>query len=108
MPPNSTPLSTIEDIGSRSDSRQDTSLQRAVAIIALLGIALIHLLDLPGKLGETPYLGVAFIGLIVASVVLAGLLAMRDKLKSLVTYTRAGQFNPSLGPNQRACAVLAS
>jgi hypothetical protein len=78
MPPNSTPLSTIEDIGSRSDSRQDTSLQRAVAIIALLGIALIHLLDLPGKLGETPYLGVAFIGLIVASVVLAGLLAMRD------------------------------
>jgi hypothetical protein len=78
MPPNRTPLPTVDNVVSRSESREDTSLQRTVAIVGLLGIALIHLLDLPGKLEETPYLGVAFIGLIVASVFLAWLLATRD------------------------------
>jgi hypothetical protein len=78
MPSNRTPLPAVDNVVSRSESREDTSLQRTVAIVGLLGIALIHLLDLPGKLEETPYLGVAFIGLIVASVFLAWLLATRD------------------------------
>jgi len=52
--------------------------RRAVAAAGLLGIALIHLLDLPGKLDETRYLGYAYIGLIAASVVLAELLIRRD------------------------------
>jgi predicted exporter len=51
---------------------------RAVTSTGLLGIALIHLLDLPGKLHETPYLGVAYLGLIAASLVLAGALLRRD------------------------------
>lgn len=51
---------------------------RAVASAGLFGVALIHLLDLPGKIKETPYLGVAYIGLIAASVVTAALLMMRD------------------------------
>lgn len=51
---------------------------RAVASAGLFGIALIHLLDLPSKMHETPYLGVAYIGLIVASVVVALGLVMRD------------------------------
>ncbi len=51
---------------------------RVVAVIGLLGIALIHLLDLPGKLEETPYLGGAFIALIAASIGLAAVLATRD------------------------------
>ncbi|MFB7502664.1 hypothetical protein [Streptomyces broussonetiae] len=42
--------------------------RRAVTALGLLGIALIHLLDLPGKLKETLYLGAAYILLIVASV----------------------------------------
>jgi hypothetical protein len=56
----------------------DTSPRRAIASMGLLGIALIHLLDLPGKMEETPYLGVAFLGLIVASLALAVVLAVRD------------------------------
>ena len=51
---------------------------RAVASIGLVGIGLIHILDLPGKLEETPYLGVAYIALIVGTLVGAAWLAMRD------------------------------
>jgi hypothetical protein len=37
----------------------------------MLGIALIHLLDVIGKIKETPYLGVMYIALMIASVVVA-------------------------------------
>lgn len=49
---------------------------RAAGAGGLVGIALVHLLDLPGKLGETPYLGVAYIVLIVASLAAAVLLVL--------------------------------
>ena len=49
-------------------------IARAIAVIGLLGIALIHLLDLQGKLEETPYLGIAYIVLIVGCVAVAGML----------------------------------
>jgi hypothetical protein len=47
---------------------------RAVAAVGLAGIGLIHLLDVQGPLEETPYLGWMYIGLIAASLGLAGLL----------------------------------
>ena len=47
---------------------------RSAAVVALGGVALIHLLELQGKLKEVPYLGVGYIALIVASIVAAGLL----------------------------------
>lgn len=47
---------------------------RSAAVVALGGVALIHLLELQGKLKEVPYLGVGYLALIVASVVAAGLL----------------------------------
>ncbi|TMK41949.1 MAG: hypothetical protein E6G56_02670 [Actinobacteria bacterium] len=47
---------------------------RAIAVIGLGGMALIHLLDLPAQFDGTPYLGWMYIGLIVSSVTLAGLL----------------------------------
>ena len=49
-------------------------IARAIAAVGLAGIGLIHLLDVPGKLEETPYLGWMYIGLIAASLGLAGLL----------------------------------
>jgi hypothetical protein len=52
--------------------------RRAVAAAGLLGIALIHVLDLPGKLRETPYLGAAYLGLIATSLCLAELMLRRD------------------------------
>ena len=47
---------------------------RAIAAVGLAGVGLINLLDVQGKLEETPYLGWMYIGLIAASLGLAGLL----------------------------------
>ncbi len=44
---------------------------RGVGFVGLLGVALIHLLDVIGKISETPYLGVMYIGLMIASVLVA-------------------------------------
>lgn len=52
----------------------DHAVTRAVAVVGLAAIALIHLLDLPDKFEEVPYLGVAYVVLIVAAVVAAALL----------------------------------
>jgi hypothetical protein len=52
--------------------------RRTVAALGLLGIAMIHLIDLPGKFEEGAYLGVGFIGLIIAAVLLAEGLIRRD------------------------------
>jgi hypothetical protein len=39
-------------------------IARTVAVVGLAGVALIHLLDLPGKFQETPYLGWLYVALI--------------------------------------------
>jgi hypothetical protein len=47
------------------------AIARAVAIIGLGAIGLIHLLDAPGKFDETPYMGWMYVGLIASCIVLA-------------------------------------
>ena len=49
-------------------------IARTIAATGLAGVALIHLLDLPGKFDETPYLAWMYIGLI------AGCLAVAVRL----------------------------
>jgi hypothetical protein len=78
MTPPKSPIPVMEAATSRSTSPRDASPSRIVVVIGLLTIALIHLLDLPGKIEETPYLGVAFIALIIGSLVLAGVLSVED------------------------------
>ena len=51
---------------------------RAAAVVGLGAVALIHLLELQGKLKETPYLGVGYILLIVACVVSGALLLHKN------------------------------
>ena len=53
-------------------------IRRAVIVLGLLALALIHLLDLNGKLHETPYLGGLYIALIIASLATAQLTAVRE------------------------------
>lgn len=55
-------------------------VRRAVAVVGLIGIALIHLIDVPDKLEELPYVGIMFIALIVSSLVIAALLIHRDQM----------------------------
>lgn len=44
--------------------------RKSATILGLAAIAAIHILDLPGKLAETPYLGFAYLGIIGAALVL--------------------------------------
>lgn len=46
-------------------------IRRIVVGLSLAVIAAIHVLDLPGKFAETPYLAAAYLGLIVAALVIA-------------------------------------
>lgn len=54
------------------------SMRRGATVIGLLSIALIHLLDLPGKWDEVRYLGVGYVLVIAASLVLAEIISTRD------------------------------
>jgi len=63
----------------RPTRRVAVPIFEALTITGLVGIAWIHLLDLAGKLEETPYLGVAYIGLIVGCAAAVVLLARRDR-----------------------------
>src|SRR5581483_10145824 len=60
----------------RQPHRVSVPIFEALTIVGLVGIAWIHLLDLSDKLKETPYLGVAYIGLIAGCAVAA---ALRDR-----------------------------
>jgi hypothetical protein len=51
----------------------------ALTIVGLVGIAWVHILDLSGKMEEAPYLGFAYIGLIVGCAAAIVLLARRDR-----------------------------
>ena len=54
----------------------DDAVTRTVAILGLAGIALIHVLQLPEAFDETFYLGLLFIGAIVAAVALGAALTL--------------------------------
>ena len=47
---------------------------RAVGALALAALAVIHVVDLPGTLGPTPLIGAGYLGIIVASVRVGGVM----------------------------------
>jgi hypothetical protein len=49
-------------------------IARTVAVLGLGAFALIHLLDLPGTMKDTPYIGWLYIGLIVSAITIASAL----------------------------------
>ena len=59
------------------------SMRRGATVVGLLAIALIHLLDLPGKWAETRYLGVGYVLVIGASLVLAEIISTRDDKRAM-------------------------
>jgi hypothetical protein len=63
------------DMNSHPNAHQ---VARSAAVVGLAGVALIHLLELQGKLEEVPYLGIGYIALIVTSVIAAALLIHRN------------------------------
>ncbi|MDQ1507402.1 MAG: hypothetical protein QOD57_5129 [Actinomycetota bacterium] len=63
----------------RPTSRVHPPIFEALTIVGLIGIAWVHILDLSGKIEETPYLGFAYIGLIAGCAAAIVLLARRDR-----------------------------
>jgi hypothetical protein len=49
---------------------QHFTARKFSTIVGLAGIAAIHIMDLPGKFSETPYLAWAYLGMIAASFIL--------------------------------------
>ena len=58
-------------------------LRRGATVIGLLSIALIHVLDLPGKWAETRYLGIGYVLVIAASLVLAEINSTRNDKRAM-------------------------
>jgi len=58
-------------------------LRRGATIIGLLASSLIHVLDLPGKWAETRYLGIGYVLVIAASLVLAEVISTRNDKRAL-------------------------
>ena len=50
---------------------------RAVAALALVALAVIHVVDLPGTLGPDRLVGLGYLGIIVAALLIAGVLIAR-------------------------------
>lgn len=54
------------------------TVARSVGVMGLLGVGLIHLLDAPGKFGETRYVFWLYIALIISSLAVSAVLLHRD------------------------------
>jgi hypothetical protein len=63
----------------RRARRVNLPIFEALTIVGLLGIAWIHLLDVGDKFEETPYLGVAYVGLMAGCIAAAVMLGRRDR-----------------------------
>jgi hypothetical protein len=64
---------------SQSPPAQDTDvIARAMGALALVALAVIHVVDLPATLGPTPLVGIGYFGIIVAAVVIAGVMINRS------------------------------
>jgi hypothetical protein len=53
------------------------SAARAVGALGLAALAVIHVVDLPGTLGPTPLVGIGYLGIIVAAILIGGMLIAR-------------------------------
>jgi len=53
-------------------------IARAVGAVALVTLAMIHVVDLPGTLGPLPLVGAGYLGIIAAAVVVGGMMIARS------------------------------
>jgi hypothetical protein len=75
-------LAKVIDMNTQPDSTLEEAarplIARAVAVVGLAGVGVIHLLDGIGKFSETPYMGWMYVGLILASLATAAALIWRN------------------------------
>jgi hypothetical protein len=59
------------------------AVARVLGVVGLLGIALIHLLDVIGKFEETPYIAWLYVGAIVSAVGLAAFMVVKGSTRAV-------------------------
>src|SRR5436853_7024164 len=64
------------------------AIARAVAVVGLAGVALIHLLDAPGTFQSSPHKGWPYVALIVGSLAAAGALIRTNDPRAWATAPR--------------------
>ena len=70
-------------------------IARAVGAVALVTLAMIHVIDLPGTLGPLPLIGAGYLGIIAAAVVVSGMMIARSH--RLVWAAAAGLAAAAMG-----------
>jgi len=68
-------------------------LRRSITALGLISIAIIHILDLPSKWSEVRYLGVGYVGVIIASLVLVERIVLK---KNIIDYYLAAALSGSV------------
>ena len=71
------------------NSQSTQLIRRGITALGLIAIAIIHILDLPSKWQEVRYLGVAYIGAIITSLILAERLVVKRKNVEMDFYLSA-------------------
>ncbi len=69
---------TFRSVATNDRSVNEQPVARAAAIVALGGVALVHLLELQHKLAEVPYLGFGYLALTISCIVSAAMLVQRN------------------------------
>jgi hypothetical protein len=67
----------VERIARWQPDRSAAVTARAIGALALVALAVIHVVDLPGTLGPTPLVGIGYLGIISGAVLMAGVLIAR-------------------------------
>jgi hypothetical protein len=92
----------------QSRPTQDTDVvARAAAAVALVALAVIHTVDLPGTLGPTPLVGIGYLGIIAVAMVASGIMIVRSHWLAQVRATNAPPWPsvPRLGPGKTGSPV---
>jgi hypothetical protein len=69
-----------------ADQSFDDTVLRTLVVLGLVGVALVHFVDVFGKFRETPYLGYLYVALIAVCLIVAFVLALRG---SVTTWSAA-------------------
>jgi len=71
-------MSMLARLGPSQPAQGADVIARAIGALALMALAVIHVVDLPPTLGPTPLVGIGYFGIIVASLGVGGMLIARS------------------------------
>ena len=68
----------FDRIGQWQPDRGAAVVARAITALALIALAVIHVVDLPGTLGPTPLVGIGYLAIIAGAILIGGAMIARS------------------------------